>query len=73
MSTTETPTSGLAQTPELSADSSGNITYTAPAKAMERLAIKRGRHPDVTPGAFGGKRKDNGINYRTSKLIRAFR
>jgi hypothetical protein len=40
---------------------------------MERRAIKRGRHPDVTPGAFGGKRKDNGINYRTSSLIRAFR
>ena len=73
MSTTETPTSGLAQSPELSADSSGNITYTAQVKPMERRAIKRGRHPAPTAGAFGGKRKDNGINYRTSSLIRAFR
>ena len=47
------------------------VVQPAPPRRMVRL--KRGRHPDVTPGAFGGKRKDNGINYRTSSLIRAFR
>ena len=47
------------------------VVQPAPPRRMVRL--KRGRHPEVTAGAFGGKRKDNGINYRTSRLIRAFR
>lgn len=59
----------------------GNLSVNAdqtievqPAPAPRRVVrLKRGRHPAPTPGAFGGKRKDNGINYRTSSLIRAFR
>jgi hypothetical protein len=43
------------------------------AEQPRMIRLKRGRHPEVTRGAFGGKRKDNGINYRTSSLIRAFR
>ena len=59
----------------------GNLSVNAdqtievqPVPAQRRVVrLKRGRHPGVTAGAFGGKRKDNGINYRTSRLIRAFR
>lgn len=66
---------GTHSEPGLSVDGSGNVTYTAPVDpiVVHGRQIKRGRHPAVTKGAFGGKRKDNGINYRASSLIRRFR
>ena len=63
-------------TPEQSANLAVNVDQNIvvqPAQPKRMIRLKRGRHPDVTAGAFGGKRKDNGINYRTSSQIRAFR
>jgi hypothetical protein len=61
--------------PEQSGNLSVNADQTIEVRPAPRrvVRLKRGRHPAPTPGAFGGKRKDNGINYRTSSLIRAFR
>jgi len=48
------------------ADKDGNLKVKMPK-------IRRGRHPEVTAGAFGNRRTHNGIKYRTSSLIRRFR
>jgi hypothetical protein len=48
------------------ADKDGNLKVKMPK-------IRRGRHPEVTAGAFGNGRTHNGIKYRTSSLIRRFR
>lgn len=44
-----------------------------PAKIPLKFRPRRGRHPEITAGAFGNGRKHNGIKYRTSSLIRRFR
>ena len=81
------PTSGLAQSkiPPATPDDGGNVTYTVTtdqtnvetntARDIEQFkvrSIRRGRHPEVTAGAFGNGRKHNGVKFRTSSLIRRF-
>jgi hypothetical protein len=70
------PTAGFMQTPDVNTQDATNAVYTANPSAVtgatvtpDYRAIKRGRHPDVTKGAFGNKRKHNGIKFRTSALI----
>ena len=59
------PAAGFVQTPDATTEHAP-VTYTI---APQMRHIKRGRHPDVTKGAFGNKRKHNGIKFRTSALI----
>lgn len=60
------------QTVNITANPDGSLAAT-PAKIPLKFRPRRGRHPDVTPGAFGNGRKHNGIKYRRSALIRRFR
>ena len=65
---TTIPTSEAAPDVATAPDVAKSVNYAAPL--IRR--IKRGRHPDVTPGAFGNKRKHNGIKFRTSALLNRF-
>jgi hypothetical protein len=67
--TPDTPTAGFVQTPP-DAAAEPSPTYTPEVPQIRR--IKRGRHPEVTRGAFGNGRKHNGVKFRTSSLIRRF-
>lgn len=67
---TETPTAGYSQPAETPPTS----TTESPATyAVPRMMLKRGRHPEVTAGAYGNGRKHNGIKFRKSSLISRFR
>ena len=74
--------------PPATPDDAGNVTYTVTADqttadpagptgaagtpGIDYRRIKRGRHPEVTRGAFGNGRKHNGVKFRSSSLIRRF-
>lgn len=69
MTNTTTESAPVAET--IPADSTPPVEATN--TPIKRRRLKRGRHPAPTAGAFGGKRKTNGISFRTSELISRFR